>query len=478
MYNLHLKKKSYSQLVPLGIILFLGLATLLTFIVSQQRQDLRSKALTDSAILSFSPTSVTTTANGTFNVAVILNTTPQAAVGTDILVQFDSTKLTLTNITKSTHTVFNTWAPIVANDTNGTFDIQRVKDCANLGTFINNTQNCPSGAGVAEFGVVAFNWANNALTGSFAGVISPLATLTFQAKTGSSGTTSVSYKFIDLNTTTDSNVVANPVGSGNPEDILAAPTSTVAVTISTTTTASPTPTPTPTRSPSPTPSQVPTPTPTRSPSPTPTPTRSPSPTPTRSPSPTPTRSPSPTPSINPTPTPGSGAPQVVLQVNLEGMIGVTTQKPDKDFTVVFKKAAIADQVFTSVFNATANNGNVVYTNQSPFPVSSPDTYSIYVKAPSYLVRQFANITISTGAQTINLNNLILAGDALSTGISTNKIDIYDYNNLVANYNCKPAPASPPPGKLCNSFNSDFDYDTDVDIFDYNFMIGNFGAIGD
>ncbi len=470
MYNLHLKKKNYSQLVPLGIILFLGIATLLTFIVSQQRQDLMSKALTDNAILSFSPTSVTTNVNGTFNVAVILNTTPQAAIGTDILIQFDNTKLTLTNVTKSTHTVFNTWAPIVANDTNGTFDVARVKDCANLGTFNNNTQNCPSGAGVAEFGVVAFNWANNALTGSFAGVISPLATLSFQAKAGTSGTTSVSYKFVNLSATTDSNVVANPAGSGNPEDILAAPTSTVAVTISTTTTTSPTPTPTPTRSPSPTPSQVPTPTPTRSPSPTPTPTRSPSP--------TPTRSPSPTPSVNPTATPGNGAPQVFLQINLEGMVGTTTQKPDTNFTVIFKKANTTDQVFTSVFNATVNNFNVVYTNQVPFPVASPDTYSIFVQAPSYLVRQFANVAVTTGTQTINLNNLILAGDSLSTGMSANKIDIFDYNNLVANYNCKPTPASPPPGKLCNSFNSDFDFDGDIDIHDYNFFAGNFGKIGD
>ena len=101
------------------------------------------------------------------------------------------------------------------------------------------------------------------MTTAFNGVISPIATLTFRAKTGASGSTAISYKYDGATATTDSNVVIAPAG-GDPEDILSNALSPVAVTIAG---ASPTPSPSPSATPgaSPSPSASPSSAPSSSP---------------------------------------------------------------------------------------------------------------------------------------------------------------------------------------------------------------------
>lgn len=219
---------------PIAILIFLIAVTFFTLILAQRRQDLGSRALADSAILSFSPTAVTVAPSNTFNASVVLLTGGQAIVGADILVQFDRTKLALQSLTKPDHAVFKTYAPI---NSDGNFDTARVISTAN------NT-------GIVEFGIIAFDSSGNGNpTGTFNGVISPVTTLTFQVLAGASDTTQITYKYDGVSATTDSNVVADPQGDGNPEDILAAPTSTVTVSISGT--ASPQPSPSVSASPVP-----------------------------------------------------------------------------------------------------------------------------------------------------------------------------------------------------------------------------------
>lgn len=220
-----------ARLLPFAILAFLALATFLTLTLTRQRQDLRQRAAADNGKFTFanlSPTSVNP--GGTFTVSVNMNGGNQVVVGADVLVEFDEAKLTLTGITKNNQNTnpYKTYAPV---NTNGDFDSQRVIQCANSGG-----TNCPSGAGVIEFGIVSFDWAGNALTTPNANNsnLSPVTTLTFQVKNNAAGgQTTLSFKNNGISSTTDSNIVVNPA-NGNPEDILQAPgynNSTVALTI-------------------------------------------------------------------------------------------------------------------------------------------------------------------------------------------------------------------------------------------------------
>lgn len=208
-------RENKSRLMPLAILLFLGLATILVMTVAKRSQELRTKAVSYTATLSFTPTTVSVNPGATFTtpIAVNLNSGTQSMVGADILVKFDQTKLTLTTITKPTHATFKTYAPV---DTSGNFDMNKVITTANS-------------TGLVEFGIVSFDWAASNVTPAFTGAISPVTQLTFQAKSTASGSTAITFKYDGQGNTTDSNVVYNPA-TGDPEDILAAPTSQVTVT--------------------------------------------------------------------------------------------------------------------------------------------------------------------------------------------------------------------------------------------------------
>ncbi len=229
-------RENKSRLMPLAILLFLGLATILVLQLSRRSQELRTKAVSYTGTLSFNPTSVSLQPGATMTtpISVILNTGNQSAVGADILVQFDQTKLELTNITKETHANFKTYAPV---DANGNFDTAKVVSTANS-------------TGVVEFGIVTFDWAASNVTNAFTGIFSPVSRLTFRAKPGVSGTTTISFKYTAQGNTTDSNIVHNPA-AGDPEDILQQPTSQVTVSFGgASTTASPSPSPSTVPSPS------------------------------------------------------------------------------------------------------------------------------------------------------------------------------------------------------------------------------------
>ncbi len=249
-----------------------------------------------------------------------------------------------------------------------------------------------------------------------------------------------------------------------------------------------------TTSPTPIPTASPSPSPTKSPSPTPTPTATPSPTPTKSPtpSPTPTRSPSPTPTSTPTASPSSlvfaspsSSPLAVLfNVNLLLRFeAITTSGPNQNLSVVFTD--VNDPTKVTVFNPQfISDTSGLYRPQSVQDLSVKEgVYKICVQSERYLVKcaQPVSILVSNStAQTVTIdlsNQPFLAGNSVDTGPSADKIDIYDYNNLVSNFGCLPSPASPPPGKNCVSNKSDFDFDGDIDIYDYSFLVGNFGVMG-
>lgn len=220
--------------MPLAILLFLGLATILVLTVARRTTELRTKAVSYTGVLSFNPTSMSLQPGATMTtpVSVIMNTGNQTVVGADILVKFPTDKLELVSLTKEAHNSFKTFAPVTSS---GAFDTNKVVSTANS-------------TGVVEFGIVTFDWGASTVTSAFNGTFSPVSKLTFKAKAGVTGTAEITYVYTAQGNTTDSNIVHNPT-SGDPEDILAQPTSKVTVSFGGPSTSS---APSPSNQPSPT----------------------------------------------------------------------------------------------------------------------------------------------------------------------------------------------------------------------------------
>lgn len=211
-----LLKKNQIRLLPLAILVFLGIVTMLTLTLTKRSQELRSRALADNGQLTLSLLNAgSIPPGGTFDIAVNM-VSSQPVVGADILLEFDNAKLMLDpnqpdiTLRQGTSSVFQTFAPV---DESGVFDKARVIASANS-------------TGIVEFGIVAFNWGTNTLpspnpTNSS---MSPVITLSFKVKnTAPAGETHLRYKNEQIggtNSTTDSNIVAIPTGGGDPEDIL------------------------------------------------------------------------------------------------------------------------------------------------------------------------------------------------------------------------------------------------------------------
>lgn len=296
--------------LPIGLVLLLlVIAIVSAWLLRGQPLRITPKAAVPSASLIFSPSNQTLTTGSTVVAHLFLTNPSQISVtGVDVVLNFDSTTLSPTNVTLTTTAGFTlkTLAPL--NSSTGAFDLNKAL----------------TAPGVLEFGTVAYDWPTQAVTTPYPGASVELATITFNTLRAVT-TTSVSIIKASGASTTDSNVVDN---SNPPSDVLAT-VNTLVIAYVTPTGVVPTPTvtsiptntpipPTPTRTPTPVPTVTPTPlppTPTRTPTPLPTVTNTPiPPTPTRTPTPvptltstpvppTPTRTPTPVPSLTPTSVP-------------------------------------------------------------------------------------------------------------------------------------------------------------------------------
>ena len=87
-------KANKTRLLPVTILVFLGVATFLTLILAQRRQELRKKAaLNNTGELTFANLNPTTVNPGqTFTVSINMSSGGPNVVGADILVQFDKNK--------------------------------------------------------------------------------------------------------------------------------------------------------------------------------------------------------------------------------------------------------------------------------------------------------------------------------------------------------------------------------------------------
>lgn len=179
--------------------------------------------------LTFTPLSQSVTPGSSFNLPIYLNTDGGNISGADLVVSYDSAKLTPTSLTPNTSTVsttsLKTFAPV--NPATGSFQPDLTKN-------------------PLEFGVITFDWANTAPTGPFNGVVL-LANLAFQVKPTATGTTTVSF-VMTPGSTTDSNIVST---TNPPADFLTL-ASQISNTTLTITATPPTPTLIPTLTPTPT----------------------------------------------------------------------------------------------------------------------------------------------------------------------------------------------------------------------------------
>ncbi len=183
---------------------------------------------------------------------------------------------------------------------------------------------------------------------------------------------------------------------------------------------------------------------------------------------------------SPSPTPAIVA-NLILNLKFEG---VATSKPDQYLTFKFtnldQTKAAPDYMFTGWYQS---NTQGAYTPKNPTTdmLVVKSTYKICASHATHLVKCANSVDLSdpfATQLTLDLtSNELLAGNSVNLGTSVNKVDLYDYNNIVTNFNCVPGQPFPT-SKSCNSYASDFDFDGDIDIYDYSYLTGNYGIRGD
>lgn len=220
-------RKQLAPFLSLGFLIFtLGITSIVVQKIGEV-QELRKGAAGEGYVSTLELVVVGKPSNNfaarpgdTFQVKVKL-TPNQALSAVDVILDFDKSLLTLTDIVENITGNFKTFTPLTIA---GAFDKEAVKTQANSG-------------GVIRFGAATFDYAAEQTTDPQGLPLDPLATLTFRVNDGAAGTAKVSFGangFKALGDTTDSNAVKYiAVGSSEAVvDILAQPTTTVQTTIS------------------------------------------------------------------------------------------------------------------------------------------------------------------------------------------------------------------------------------------------------
>jgi hypothetical protein len=215
------KKEVLESLLKIFALSLLVSVIFLTVRLTEERQEMRKEAVADYvASLSLAPTQVELEPNESFTLDVILDTGGEAVVGVDVILYFDSDLLEVVDIAPN-HSAFKTFVPFSTDN------------------WVKRNQNNPSRSTI-EFGAVIFDQGQDQVTGPVSGVINPLITIAFRARSGSQS--AIFFGFEGLGATRDSNVVV--VSGEEVSDILQDPSENdCQVTISNGATVTPTPTP-------------------------------------------------------------------------------------------------------------------------------------------------------------------------------------------------------------------------------------------
>lgn len=185
--------------------------------------------------------------------------------------------------------------------------------------------------------------------------------------------------------------------------------------------------------------------------------------------------------------PSPTATQVNLTVQFQGVALVRTFNNLLTFALtngstVYRVDGVP--VRNSANGTTCINPNCYFVNISPIDLPTNfvgSNYEVIVKGPVHLGKSFGTMAINAGS----VNNLDLSGSALETAnvVGDTVIDTLDYGRIIAQFDCKLSntPAQQPVGKDCtvsgNTYASDVDVDGDVDIYDFSFLVNNYGHVG-
>jgi hypothetical protein len=125
-----------------------------------------------------------------------------------------------------------------------------------------------------------------------------------------------------------------------------------------------------------------------------------------------------------------------------------------------------------------NDPNGIYTNTTTisFDNFTDGVYDVYIKGPVHLVRLFAGkqLTVGNNLLPLDQDGALLTADSNSD----NKIEVQDYNQLIASFKCQWFPAVyQPSGKDCSSSAADADFDGKITIHDYAYLVSNYQKQG-
>lgn len=203
-----------------------------------------------------------------------------------------------------------------------------------------------------------------------------------------------------------------------------------------------------------------------------------------SPSPSPSSSPPVSPSPSPSPSTPPGTASLIFNIRFEG---VSSNLGNRDIKVIAKTPNTIE--LSRNVNLTHGSSGIYSNSGDPLIDLPTGNYTFYLNGPVHLTRRFTKSLVA-GANTVSWtadNQILLAGDSIDLRsdnqipTTADLIDIFDYNKIVEVFNCRVG-SPPPPGKtiaICSGLaEADYDFDTDVDIFDYNFLVGNFNKTGE
>lgn len=211
---------------------------------------------------------------------------------------------------------------------------------------------------------------------------------------------------------------------------------------------------------------------------TPTPTGTvitPSPTPTLTPTPTSTPTPTVTPVLTPTPspTPGPDTGNLSFRIGFQGLPAddsPPSQPSSLDVIAVFKQGG--SEVYRNDSLTITNNGNGIFSGM--IADVAPGAYDIFFKGPAHLNKNYGQVIFEAG-QTTTVDwsaNPQVVGDVTDdslTGPGDNRINLSDYSLAVFHFGSHiPSEGS----------RADLDFDGDVDLYDYSFIVWNFNKSGD
>ena len=150
-----------------------------------------------------------------------------------------------------------------------------------------------------------------------------------------------------------------------------------------------------------------------------------------------------------------------MKIKFEGVI---VGRGSQTVSIIFKQGTNTVYNQSLVFEPDAANDGV-YNYVFPAGTIASGAYDIFIKGPVHLTTKVTGYNYASGTTTINFSGTpLLAGDVLTS----DEVDIFDYNQLVTDFGSRYPGSSP----------GDLDLDDDIDIFDYSYLVGNFGKLGD